>query len=119
MRMIKIVFGIAFLAFAGMAAVQIGESEFTNLSLREDLRDMASLARVRNGAIAPPSDEQLTDEVIRRAHGYGIDLSPDEVRVRRKGEGEGTQLHLAADYTTSVKLVVFSFNLHFTPSSDK
>lgn len=119
MRMIKIVFGIALLVLAGMAAVQIGESEFANVSLREDLHDMASMASMRIGVIAPPSDEQLTDQVIRRAQGYGIDLSSDEVTVRREGEGERTQLHLAADYTMPVKLVIFSFNLHFRPSSDK
>jgi hypothetical protein len=119
MRTLKIVLGIAILALAGMASVQIGKLEIANLNLREELHDMASLAGVRTGVIAPMSDEELTAEIIRRAQGHGIDLTPDEITVQREGEGALTMLHLSADYTRPVKLVLFSFHLHFTTSSDK
>ncbi|MGA2743145.1 MAG: hypothetical protein ABSE44_00495 [Candidatus Sulfotelmatobacter sp.] len=33
--------------------------------------------------------------------------------------GEKSILYVAADYTVPVNLVFYSFNLHFTPSSDK
>ena len=42
----------------------------------------------------------------------------DKSTVRRTDSGETSSLYLAADYTAPVNLAFFSFNLHFTPSSD-
>jgi hypothetical protein len=119
MHTVKIVLGIGLILFVGMAAMQIGEAEVANLDLREDLHDIASQAGVRIGMISAMSDEELAADIIRKAQEHGIQLAPDAITVRRESAGKDAQVRLAADYTVPVKLMFFSFSLHFAPSSDK
>jgi hypothetical protein len=119
MRTFRIVLLVGLILFAGIAAVQIGEAEVANLNLREDLHDLATQAGVRTGVIAPMSDEELAAAVIRKAREHGIELAQDAVTVRRENVGGDTQIHLAADYTVPVRLMLFRLSLRFAPSSDK
>jgi len=45
-------------------------------------------------------------------------LTPNQVTVRRTGEGVSAVIYLAADYTEPVNLPGLSFNLHFTTTSE-
>jgi hypothetical protein len=119
MRRTKIVFGLVVLALAGAGSWQIGVSVIANVNLQEDMRDMGSLAGTHMGLVAPTSDEELARAVIRKAKERGIELNPAQVTMRRLGSGERQTLYLAADYSVPVNLGLFSFRLHFTPSSEK
>jgi len=55
--------------------------------------------------------------LARRA--LGIALQLDQVTVRRTNPGEKSVLYVEADYAVPVNLAFLSFNLHFTPSSEK
>jgi hypothetical protein len=100
---------------------QIGSWELADMNLQEEMHDLASQAGIHVGFVPPPSsDEDVSRAIIRRAKEHGIELNPTQVTVRRTNPGEKTStLYLAADYTVPVNLAFFSFNLHFTPSSDK
>jgi len=119
MRRLKIIVGLTILVLVMMAGWQIGACEIANMNLQEDIRDMASQAGAHVGVVVPRSDEDVGRDVIRKAKEHGIELQLDQVTVRRTNSGETSTLYVAADYTVPVKLVLFSFNLHFTPSSDK
>lgn len=119
MRAVKVIFGLAVLVLAGTAAWQIGAWEIANTNLQDDLRDMGTQAGARIGVVAPNSDEEMKTAVIRKAKERGVELSPVQITLRRIGSGERTTFYLAADYTVPVNLGLFSFRLHFTPSSDK
>ena len=119
MGRIKIIIAVVVLAIGVTAGWQIGAAEVANLNLQEDMRDMASQAGTHVGFIAPPSDDELTANVVRRAKEHGLDISPDQVTVRRINPGEKSTLYLAADYTVPVNLLALTLHLHFTPSSEK
>jgi hypothetical protein len=119
MRRLKIVVSIAIIVLLGMAAWQIGSWELANVTLQEDMRDMAALAGTRIGFKAPDSDEEVTQILIRKAKDHGIDLQPNQITVRHTTTGQISTLYLAADYTVPVNLLFFSFWLHFTPASNK
>ena len=114
----KIILGIALLALLISTAWQIAAWEIANANLQEEMRDMASQSGTRIGLLAPPSDDDLTAAVIRKAKEHGIDLAPPQVTVRRVNPGEKSMISLSADYTVPVNLIVYSFHLHFAPSSD-
>ena len=118
MRRFKIILGIALLALVTATGWQIGAWEIANASLQEEMRDMASQSGTHIGLVAPPSDDDLNAAVVRKAKEHGIDLAPAQVTVRRINPGEKSTLSLAADYTVPVNLLLFSFHLHFAPSSD-
>jgi hypothetical protein len=119
MRRITIILGTAALILAVLPGWQIGACELANMNLQEDLRDLASQAGIHVGLVTPTSDEDVSLAVIRKAKDHGIELKPTQVTVRRTNPGATSTLYLAADYTVTVNLLFFSFNLHFTPSSDK
>jgi hypothetical protein len=120
MRNLKIILGIAVLILALRMGWQIGSAEVANMNFQEDLRDLGSQAGAHVGVVVPPgSDEDAARAVIRKAKEHGIELEPGQVTVRRIGSGETSTLYLAADYTVPINLVLFSFNLHFIPSSER
>jgi hypothetical protein len=116
---IKIILGITVLVFLVATGWQFGSWEVANMNLQEEMRDMASQAGSHIGFIAPLSDDELTRTIILKAKDHGMDLRPDQITVRRTNAGERSTLYLAADYTVPVNLLLFSFNLHFTPTSEK
>lgn len=117
MRRVTIILCLAVLVLVGSAAWQMASWKIATMNLQEDMRDMASQAGTRIGYLAPSSDEDMCRAVIRKAEERGIELTPEQVTVKRFGSGEKTTVYLSADYTVRVKLVVFSFRLHFAPSS--
>ena len=120
MRNLKIILGIVALVLVLSTGWQIGSAVVANMNFQEDLRDLGSQAGAHVGVVVPPrSDEDAARTVIRKAKEHGIELEPTQVTVRRMGSGETSTLYFAADYTVPINLVLFSFNLHFTPSSER
>jgi hypothetical protein len=119
MRNLKIILGVAVLVLAASTGWQIGAAVVANMNLQEDLRDLGSQAGAHVGSVVPNTDADATPALIRKAKEHGIELEPAQVTVRRIGSGETSTLYLAADYTVPVNLALFSFNLHFTPSSER
>ena len=113
----KYFFGIAVLCAILSAAWQIGMPQFHNVELQDDLKDLSAQMGFRTGAAPPSSDDDLRASVIRKAARYDIQLEPQQVTVRRGGTSEYPTFYLAAEYTVPVNLLVYKYNLHFTPSS--
>jgi hypothetical protein len=115
----KLILGLAVMGFAVAAGWQIASSEIANLELQTDMRDIAAQVASRIGLEAPNSDEDLRNAVIHKAEEHDIQLEPAQVTVQRTGGGKTLAIYLAADYKARVNLLLYSFNLHFTPSSTK
>jgi hypothetical protein len=115
----KILLGLAVLALAVAFGWQIVSCEIANLELQADMRDIAAQVASRIGLEAPNSDEDLRNAVIHKAEEHDIQLEPRQVIVQQTGSGKTLAIYLAADYKARVNLLVYSFSLHFTPSSAK
>ncbi len=113
----KYIFGIALIAATVMAGWQILEPKITNLIFQDELRDTAAQVGWRTGVSPPNSDEDLRNIVIRKAAKHEIVLAPKQVTVRRGGTPEYPVWYIAVDYTVPVNLLVYSYRLHFTPTS--
>lgn len=119
MRSVKIILLMAVVLLLGSAAWQFGASKVANMNLQEEMRDMASQAGSHIGVVTPLSDDELTRSIILKAKDQGIELQPDQVTVRRTSAGQSSTLYIAADYTVPVNLLLFSFSLRFTPTSER
>jgi hypothetical protein len=120
MRNLKIILGIVALVLVLSTGWQIGSAVVANMNFQEDLRDLGSQAGAHVGVVVPPgSDEDAARAVIRKATEHGIELELTQVTVRSMGSGETSTLYFAADYTVPINLALFSFNLHFVPSSER
>jgi hypothetical protein len=119
MKRIALILGIIVLGFAVSAGWQVASNELANRQLEEDLRDLASRNAEHIGLSAPTTDDDLRNSVIHYAKELDIALDPNQVTVQHTGEGKSSVVHLAADYTARVRLLGFSLNFRFTPSSDR
>jgi hypothetical protein len=113
----KYVFGIALIAAVTMTAWKILEPEITNMVFQDELHDMAAQLGWRTGLTAPNSDEELRNIVIRKAEQHDIPLDAKQITVRRSGPVERPIIYIAVDYKVPVNLLVYSFSLHFSPTS--
>ena len=113
----KYVFWIAIVVAVVIAGWETLEPEITNIVFQDELHDMAAQLGWRTGMSAPNSDEELRNIVIRKAEKHEIPLEPKQVTVRRSGTPENPVLYIAVDYTVTVNLLVYSFRLHFSPTS--
>jgi len=96
-----------------MASAYVG-----NVELHQDLRDIAANMGARIGLSAPPSDDDLRGFVMEKAQGHDITLQPTEVTVKVTGEGKFATIYLQVDYAPRINLLVFSFPLHLSTSSN-
>jgi divalent metal cation (Fe/Co/Zn/Cd) transporter len=113
----KYVFGILVAAAVIWAGWQILQPEITNLFFQDELHDAAAQPAWHSGMSAPLSDDELRLAVIRRAEQRDIVLEPKQVTVRRSGNGENATIYIEVNYSVPVNLIVYSFELHFSPSS--
>jgi len=113
MGTVKAILGV--LVFVGMiyAGFQVIPPELSNYAFNDDLKDMAMMA----GANPRMTDQDLLNQVIKKAQDHNIDLTPDEVTVQRIGTPGAPAVYLEADYSVPVNLPGYSFSFHFTPSS--
>jgi hypothetical protein len=115
----KLILGLGILCLAVVAGWRSASCEIANLELQTDMRDIAAQVASRIGLEPPNSDEELRNAVIHKAEEHDIELDPAQVTVRRTGSGKTLAIYLAADYQARVNLLLYSFSLHFTPSSTK
>jgi hypothetical protein len=84
---------------------------------QDELQDSAAQLGWRTGVAPPNSDDELRKIVISKAARHEIQLDPRQVTVRHSGTGEYTTWYIAVDYTVPVDLLVYSYRLHFNPTS--
>lgn len=114
MRKAIVLLCVVVLSLVAMAGWQFGACLLAYIELGDDMQDMSSQLGSRIGFIEPMSDEGFRQAVLQHAQKYGIELTPDQIMVRRTGP-EDKQLYLAADYTRRVHLPGMTFTLHFAP----
>ncbi len=119
MPRIKVIVVLAVLALGVLAGWQVGQNEVQNLLLQGDMHDLASQVGAGATYSSPKSDEDFRAAVIKKAQEHGITLLPKQVTVTRPDQGGNTPMYLAADYSVTVNLPRYSFEMHFTPSSTK
>jgi len=117
MRKLRIITVAAVLVLVLDAGWQIGARELANIELRDDLKDMSAQLGARIALSSAKSDEDFRSDILNKAKKYEIPLQPEQVTVRRSGEGFTATMYLAADYTVPVNLPGVTVNLHFHPES--
>ncbi|MGA9801921.1 MAG: hypothetical protein WBQ46_01610 [Terriglobales bacterium] len=109
---------IAALVVAVVTVVgEVVVAEYTSMLFQDDMRDITAQLGNRVGLSAPTSEEELRENVIRKANGHEIPLDPKQVTAQISGPPGHRVIYIAAAYTVPVNLLVHLFSLHFTPTS--
>jgi len=116
-KRVGFILGFVIFAMAAIPGWQIAASYLANYELQSEMNDLAAQNGARVGLAALSSEDEFSKSVIERAKQHGILLNPEQVTVDLTATPDATTIYLSAQYDASVNMLVFSFPLHFTPSS--
>jgi hypothetical protein len=106
------------LGFLAIAAVVLGLFEvvppmMTNYSFQDDLKNVALM----DGASPQKTDDDIRGDVLRKAKEHELPIQERQVTVQRINTPGLSAVYVAADYSVTINLPGYSFDMHFTPSS--
>jgi hypothetical protein len=110
---VKAIGGFLVIIACVYAGFQIVPPELSNYSFQDDIRNVAMMG----GSNPHTSDQELIEQVVKKARDHEITLAPESVTVQRIGTPGSPAVYVAAEYSVPVSLPGYSFTLHFTPSS--
>jgi hypothetical protein len=116
---VKIILGVLVFALFMSTGWQIASCELANYEFKDELKDVAAFNGARIGLLSQQTDDELRASVIRKAADHDIVLEPDQILVRRSGEGENAKVFLAAKYKARVRMPGISLVFHFTATSGR
>ncbi len=106
---------IGFLVIIGViyCLFQVAPPVLANYSFQDDIKSVAMMG----GSNPHTTDQELIDQVVKKALDHQITLAPEAVTVQRIGTPGSPAVYVAADYSVPVDLPGYSFTMHFNPSS--
>ena len=112
MATLKLFFGIGVIAAVILLAIKVIPPFFSNYQFEDSIKTEAL-----QSTYSTRSEDAIRDSVIKHAHDYDIELTPEQVRVTRTGGFGSVNLIIEADYTVPLYLPGYSTTLNFHASS--
>jgi hypothetical protein len=114
MGTLKALAGFLAIILVVIALFQVAPPIMANFSFEDDLRQVAMMA----GANPNKSDDDVRNDVLRKAKEHDLPISEKQVTVQRILTPGLMAVYVAADYTVPINLPGYSFEMHFNPSSE-
>lgn len=113
MGTIKLLFGFFAIVAVVFALFQVAPPIMGNYSFQDDLRTIALM----DGANQQKSEEDVRNDVLRKAKEHELPIEPKQVTVQRLNTPGIATVYIAADYAVTINLPGYSFDMRFTPNS--
>jgi hypothetical protein len=113
MGTIKLLVGFLAILFVVVAGFQVIPPMMANYSFTDDLRNVSLM----DSGNLQKTDEDVRTDVMRRVKDQNLPIEPKQVTVQRINTPGMSALYIAADYSVTVKLPFYSFDMHFNPDS--
>ena len=113
MGALKALVGFLAVILVVVALFQVAPPLMANYSFQDDLRQVSMM----DGAAYQKTDDDVRNDVMRKVKEHGLPIEPKQVTVERISTPGLLAVYVAADYTVTVNLPGYSFDMHFTPSS--
>ena len=112
MGIIKAIFGFLAIAAVVVGLFQVAPPMLANYSFQDDLKNVALM----DGA-TQKTDEEVRNDVMKKVKEHDLPIEPKQVTVQRINTPGLTTVYVAADYSVTISLPGYSFDMHFIPSS--
>jgi hypothetical protein len=113
MGTIKAILGFLAIILVIVACFEIVPPLMANYSFQDDLRTVALM----DSANFQKTEEDVRNDVIRKAKDQNLPITPKQITVQRISTPGMSAIYVAADYSVTVSLPGYSFDMHFTPNS--
>lgn len=108
MKTIKALFGLLVVAGMFYVGYKVLPPYFANYQFEDVIKNETDM-----NSYSGKSEQEIRDNVVKKARDLDIQLTSDQVKVQRNGP----ELAISADYTVHIDIPMYPFDLHFTPSS--
>ena len=99
--------------FVGYALFQVVPPLMANYNFQDDLRQVAMM----DGAAFQKTEDDVRNDVMRKVKDHDLPIDPKQVTVQRINTPGLSAVYVAADYSVTVNLPGYSFDMHFNPTS--
>jgi hypothetical protein len=113
MGTLKALVGFLAVILVVVALFQVAPPLMANYSFQDDLRQVAMM----DGAAYQKTDDDVRNDVMRKVREHDLPIEPKQVTVQRILTPGLAAVYVAADYTVTVNLPGYSFDMHFNPTS--
>ncbi len=113
MGIMKAGFGILVFAAVVIGLFQIVPPILANYSFSDDLKTVAMM----DSANFQKTDDDVRNDVLKKAKEHDLPITPKQVSVQRINTPGLSAVWVAADYSVTVNLPGYSFDMHFNPDS--
>jgi hypothetical protein len=113
MGIIKACVGFLAIAAVVVGLFQIAPPMLANYSFSDDLKTIAMM----DSSNLQKTDEDVRNDVMRKAKEHDLPIEPKQVTVQRINTPGLTAVYVAADYSVTISLPGYSFDMHFNPNS--
>ena len=113
MGTIKALTGFLAILFVVLGCFEVAPPMMANYSFADDLRNVALM----DGGNFQKTDEDVRTDVMRKVKDENLPIEPKQVTVQRINTPGMSALYIAADYSVTVNLPFYSFDMHFNPNS--
>ena len=113
MGSLKAIVGIFAILFVVYACFQVAPPLMANYSFQDDLRTVALM----DGANMQKTEDDVRTDVLRKAKEHELPIDAKEVTVQRISTPGVSAVYVAANYSVTVSLPGYSFDMHFNPDS--
>jgi hypothetical protein len=113
MGTLKALVGFLAIILVVVACFEVAPPLMANYSFQDDLRNISLM----DGGNFQKTDEDVRTDVMRKVKEQNLPIEPKQITVQRINTPGMSALYVAADYSVTVSLPGYSFDMHFTPSS--
>jgi len=113
MGIIKVCVGFLAIAAVVVGLFQLVPPVLANYSFQDDLKTVAMM----DSANLQKTDEDVRTDVVRKAKEHDLPVEAKQVTVQRLNTPGLTAVYVAAEYSVTVSLPGYSFDMHFNPTS--
>lgn len=108
----------ACIGFLAIAAVVVGLFQvlppmLANYSFADDLKTLSLV----DGSNLQKSEDDVREDVLRKAKEHDLPIDAKQITVQRINTPGLSTIYLAVDYSVTITLPGYSFDMHFDPNS--
>ncbi len=113
MGTIKLLIGFLAILLVVVCAFEVVPPMMANYSFADDLRNVSLM----DSGNFQKTDEDVRNDVMRKVKEQNLPIEPKQVTVQRINTPGLSALYIAADYSVTINLPGYSFDMHFNPNT--
>jgi hypothetical protein len=113
MGTIKALTGFLAILFVVVGCFEVAPPMMANYSFTDDLKNVSLM----DSGNLQKTDEDVRNDVMRKVKEQNLPIEPKQVTVQRINTPGMSALYVAADYSVTISLPFYSFEMHFNPNS--